>query len=93
MAQNINQLIERNGKIKDDISDYVAQMQEDLKRDNELITIGYLTGLADCIENVDVSIVRAHIIFAKNILEGLQKITEKEAVSYTHLTLPTILLV
>ena len=78
MAQNVNQLIERHGKIKEDIGDYVAQMQEDLKRDNQLITITYLTELANCIENVDVSNVRTHIFFATNILENLKKITEKE---------------
>ena len=78
MAQNINQLIERHGNIKEDIGDYVAQMQEDLKRDNRLINITYLTELANCIENVDVSNVRTHIIFATNILENLKKITEKE---------------
>ena len=42
MAQNINQLIERHGKIKEDIGDCVAQMQEDLNRDNQLINITYL---------------------------------------------------
>ena len=78
MAQNKNQLIERHGKIKEDIGDYVAQMQEDLKRDNQLINITYLPELASCIENVDVSNVRTHIIFATNILENLKKITEKE---------------
>ena len=78
MAQNKNQLIERHGKIKEDIGDYVAQMQEDLKRDNQLINITYLTELASCIENVDVSNVRTHIIFATNIMENLKKITEKE---------------
>ena len=78
MAQNINQLIERHRKIKEDNGDYVAQMQEDLKRDNQLITITYLTELANCIENVDVPKVRTHIIFANNILENLKKITEKE---------------
>ena len=76
MAQN--QLIERLGKIKEDIGDCVAQMQEDLKRDNQLINNAYLTELANCIENVEVSIVRTHIIFATNILENLKKITEKE---------------
>ena len=80
MAQNINQLIERHGKIKEDIGDYVAQMQEDLKRDNQLINITYLTELASCIENVDVSNVRTHIIFATNMLENLKKITEKRRI-------------
>ena len=78
MDQNINQLIERHGKIKEDIGDCVAQMQEDLKRDNPLINITYLTELANCIENVDVSNVRTHLIFATKILENLKKITEKE---------------
>ena len=78
MAQNINQLIERHGKINEDIGDYVAQLQEDLKRDNQLINITYLTELANCTENVDVSNVRTHNIFTTNILENLKKITEKE---------------
>ena len=78
MAQNINQLIERHRKIKEDIGDYVAQMQEDLKRANQLINITYLNELANCIENVDVSIIRTNIIFATNILENLKKITERE---------------
>ena len=78
MAQNINQLIERHGKIKEDIGEYVAQMQEDLKRDNQLINITYLTELANCIENVDVTNVRTHIIFATNILENKQRKSQKK---------------
>ena len=46
MAQNMNQFIERHGKIQDDIVDYAAQTQEDPKRDNRLINIAYLTELA-----------------------------------------------
>ena len=61
MARNINQLIERHGKIKEDIVTYAAQMQEDRKRDNQLINIAYLTELANCKENAEVSIVRTHI--------------------------------
>ena len=49
-------------------------MQDDLKRDNQLITIAYL----NCMGNVEVSINRTHIIFATNIMENLKKITEKE---------------
>ena len=56
----------------------MAQRQDDLKRDNQLINITYLTELANCIENVDVSFVRTHKIFATNILENLKKITETE---------------
>ena len=46
MAQNMDQLIERHGKIQEDIVVYAAQTQEDLKRDNRLINIAYLTELA-----------------------------------------------
>ena len=77
-SQNINQLIGRHGKIKEDISDCAAQMQEGLKRDNQSINIAYLTELAECIENVEVSIDRTNLIFATNILENLKKITEKK---------------
>ena len=61
-----------------DIGDYVAQWQEDLKRDNQLINNTYLTEQANCIEYINVSIVRTHIIFATNLLENLKKITEEE---------------
>ena len=56
----------------------MAQKQEDLNRDNQLINIAYLTELANRIEIVEESIVRTHIIFATNILETLKNITEKQ---------------
>ena len=77
-SQIINQLIGRLAKIKENIEDCAAQMQEDLKRDNQLGNIAYSTELANCIENVEVPIVRTYIIFATNILENLKKMTEKQ---------------
>ena len=49
-SQSLIQPFGRPGKIKEDIGDCAAQMQEDLKRDNQLINIAYLTELANCIE-------------------------------------------
>ena len=78
MSYSENQIIERLGKIGDDIRDCLEQIVHDLQRSNDLVNVGYLQKLGEVITTVDPSLVREQLIFARNILEDVGRILDSE---------------
>ena len=78
MPYTENQLLERLGKIREDIVDCIAQIGEDIQRNNELINVEYLKSLGSVIESVDLSSIRTNAIFARNVINDVVKMVDLE---------------
>ena len=78
MPYGENQILERLGKIRDDIRDCIAQIEEDIKRNNNLVIIQYLSAFGSVIESTDLSTIRTNAMFARNIIDDVVKIVNLE---------------
>ena len=58
MPYGENQFLERLGKIRDDIRDCIAQIGEDIKRNNNLVNIQFLSAFGSVVESTDLSTIR-----------------------------------
>ena len=78
MPYGENQILERLGKIRDEVRDCIAQIGEDIKRNNNLINIQYLSEFGSVIESTDLSTIRTNVMFARNIIDDVVKIVDLE---------------
>ena len=78
MPYSENQLLERLGKIRDEVTDSVAKIHEDVQRNNELINTNVMTNFADNILTIELSAIRTNIMFAKNILAEMGRLIDYE---------------
>ena len=78
MPYGENQILERMGKIRDDIRDCVAQIGEDIKRKNNLVNVQYLSAFGSVVESTNLSTIRTNAMFARNIIDDVVKIVDLE---------------
>ena len=68
-----NRILERLGKFRDDFRDCIAQIGEDIKRNNNLVNIQYLSAFGSVVESTDLSTIRTNAMFARNIIDDVVK--------------------
>ena len=73
-----NQILERLGKIRGDIRDCIAQVGEDIKRNNNFVNIQYLSAFGSVVQSTDLSTIRTNAMFARNIIDDVVKIVNLE---------------
>ena len=78
MPYGENQILERMGKIRDDIRDCIAQIGEDIKRNNNLVNVQYLSAFGSVVESTNLSTIRTNALFARNIIDDVVKIVDLE---------------
>ena len=78
MPYTEKQILERLGKIRDDLRDCVAQIGEDIKQKNNLVNIQYLSAIGSVVESTDLSTIRTNAMFARNIIDDVVKIVNLE---------------
>ena len=78
MPYGEKQILERLGKIRDDIRDCIAQIEEDIKRNNNLDKIQYSSAFRSVAESTDLSTIRTNAKFARNIIDDVVKIVNLE---------------
>ena len=85
MSYGENQIFEKLGNIRDDIRDCVAQIGEDIKQNNNLVNIQYLSVFGSVVESTDLSTIRTNALFARNIIDDVVKIVNLEDQRRRHL--------
>ena len=78
MPYGENQILERVGKIRDDIRDCIAKTGEDIKRNNNLVNVQYLSATGSVVESINLSTIRTNAMFARNIIDDVVKIVDLE---------------
>ena len=78
MPYGENHFLERFGKNCDDIRDCIAQNGEDIKRDNNLVNIQYLSAFGKIVESTALSTIRTNAVFVRNIIDDVVKIVNFE---------------
>ena len=78
MPYGENQILERMGKIGDDVRDCIAQIGEDIKRNNNLVNVQYLSAFGSVFESTNLSTIRTNAMFARNIIDDVVKIVDLE---------------
>ena len=78
MPYGENQIMERGRKIRDDIRDCIAQIGEDIKRNNNLVNVQYLSAFGSVVESINLSTIRTNAMFARNIIDDVVKIVDLE---------------
>ena len=73
-----NQILERMGKIRDVIRDCIAQIGEDIKRNNNLVNVQNLSAFGSVVESTNMSTIRTNAMFARIIIDDVVKIVDLE---------------
>ena len=78
MPYSETQIVERLGKIGNDVRDCLEQIVCDLQRSNNLVNVAYQQQSGDVITTVDTSSIRTQLIFARIILDDVGRILDLE---------------
>ena len=73
MPYTENRILERLGKFFDDFRDCIAQIGQDIERNNNLVNIQYLSAFGSVVESTDLSTIRTNAMFARNIIDDVFK--------------------
>ena len=85
MPYGETQSLERLGKIRDDFCVCIAQIEEDIKLNNNLVKTQYLSAFGSVVECTDLSTIRTNAIFAWNIIDVFVKIVNLEELRQRYL--------